>query len=202
MGSYREHEEALLDRALAGAPLLFVDFEASSLNQKRSYPIQFGWQRVVGDRLTDSGSFLIRTAPEWDVPGAWSDEAARIHKINKDELVRGLAPIAAAARTRDLIGDAVVIGDAPSYDRHWWRVLLDQLPARPAPPVMIDLDELGMRVAHGDEALLRAAREVATTKRPATHRAGDDAMHLAVRWLEIQRRIRLSSKTRSAAPAL
>jgi DNA polymerase III epsilon subunit-like protein len=203
MTSYREQEEALLDRAVAGAPLLFIDFEASSLHQKRSYPIQFGWQRVVGDQLTDSGSFLIRTAPAWDVAGAWSDEAARVHGLTKDELQRnGLDAAEAAARTQALIADAVVIGDAPSYDRHWWRVLLDQLPDQPSPPVMIDLDELGMRVAQGDQALLLAALNFAKQTRPATHRAGDDAMHLAVRWLEIRKRIRLSSETRSAAPAL
>jgi hypothetical protein len=205
MGVYRAEEERLLARALDGAPLIFIDFEASSLNQKRSYPIQFGWQRVVGDTLQDHGAFLIRAAPAWDVPGAWSADAARIHKLTKEEIERdGLDPAAAASRTLDLVRDAVVVGDAPSYDRHWWRVLLDQLPDRPKPPVMVDLDELGTRLTHTDEDLLLAARDAAKKTHPATHRAGEDAMHLAVRWLETKRllRIRPSSETRSAAPGL
>ncbi|MDB5367174.1 MAG: hypothetical protein JWM77_3101 [Rhodospirillales bacterium] len=198
MRSYRAKEEALLDRAVAGAPLLFIDFEASSLNQKRSYPIQFGWQRVIGESLGDAGSFLIRSAPDWDVPGAWSDEAALVHGLHKEELQRdGLDAAEAAARTRDLIDRAVVVGDAPSYDRHWWRVLLDQLPDRPAPPVMVDLDELGARMVQKlrgapDPALLVAARDAAVEQRPVTHHAGDDAKHLAVRWLEILRRVRVN----------
>jgi DNA polymerase III epsilon subunit-like protein len=205
MASYRAQEEALLERALRGAPLLFVDFEASSLNQKRSYPIEFGWQRVVGGEARDRGAFLIRTAPVWDVPGAWTDEASRVHGITRAAIDReGLDPADAASRTLDLIGDAVVVGDAPSYDRHWWRVLLDQLPGKPKPPVMIDLDELGMRVVRGDEAKLHAARADASERRPATHRAEQDAMHLAERWLALQRllRVRPSSETRPAAPGL
>lgn len=189
MGSYRDEEERNLARALDGADLLFVDFEASSLNQKRSYPIQFGWQRVAAGKLADAGAFLIRTAAAWDVPGAWSNEAARVHGIGKEELADGVATTEAAARTRELVGDAVVVGDAPSYDRHWWRVLLDELPGKPKPPVMVDLDELSMRLVEafgGSPATILAAREEARALRPPTHRADDDAAYLAQRWVRLR----------------
>jgi hypothetical protein len=190
MDSYRAQELALLERALAGAPLLFIDFEASSLDPKRSYPIQFGWQRVRAGRLADGGTFLIRPAPHWDVPGSWSEAAARVHGLTRDALAGGLDAAGAARRTLELAAGAVVAGDAPSYDRHWWRVLLDELPHKERPPVMLHLDELSTQLVVSvrgiaDETVVAAARDRACTLRPPTHRAGDDAAHLARRWIEL-----------------
>lgn len=194
MVSYREEEEQKLAQALDGAELLFVDFEASSLNQKRSYPIQFGWQRVVQGKLADAGEFLIRTAPAWDVPGAWSDEAGRVHGISRQEIANGMATVDAAARTCAVVGRSIVVGDAPSYDRHWWRVLLDELPGKPKPPVMVDLDQLCTRMIQaygGSEDMILKARDEARALRPPTHRAGDDAAYLAQRWIKLRERLGL-----------
>jgi hypothetical protein len=51
--------------------IVFLDFEASSLN-KKSFPIEVAWVFQDGR----SRSYLIRPAPEWI---DWSDEAEEVH---------------------------------------------------------------------------------------------------------------------------
>jgi len=58
--------------------LVFLDFEASSLN-KRSYPIEMGWI-LEGSR---SESWFIRPAPDW---ADWGPAAKAIHHIDRSML--------------------------------------------------------------------------------------------------------------------
>ena len=101
--------------------LLFVDFEASSLDPA-SWPIEVGiaW---IEDHTVQSWSSLIRPAPDWSME-YWSAQSAAIHNIPRNSLET--APEArdiAREFIRRMKGKAL-ISDAPQFESRWATRLL------------------------------------------------------------------------------
>jgi DNA polymerase III subunit epsilon len=154
-------------------PLLFLDFEASSLSPE-SWPIEIGWAWIEDGRVR-SGSTLIAPRPEWPLAD-WSESAARVHGIALVEALAGVDADRVAEHT-DAFAGFDVVSDNPSWEQHW----LDRLRAgRPRIGVMALRDAIAARL-HPLEAnwlccsLLRA---------DPGHRAAADAERLAAAWLD------------------
>jgi len=97
--------------------LLFIDFEASSLN-KQSYPIEVGWVLEDGS----SEGHLIRPAPGWD---DWDASAEAIHGLSRDMLVaEGEPHEAVCARLVAAFEGHTACASAPTWDGHWLSMLL------------------------------------------------------------------------------
>lgn len=166
---------------------VFLDFEASSLS-KVSYPIEVGWVHENGS----GESHLIRPAPGWT---EWDDDAARIHGLSRERLLRDGEPHAAVCdRLLDVFSGNDVLVSAPSWDGHWLSMLL-RAAGKPRHLVRFQSTDIAFRAAAqqrlGPEAstetvgaLIDATRR-AVKAAPASHRALGDARQ---EW-EIWRRI-------------
>ncbi|MDE3821686.1 3'-5' exonuclease [Sinorhizobium meliloti] len=121
--------------------IVFLDFEASSLN-KKSFPIEVAWVFQDGR----SRSYLIRPAPDWT---DWSAEAEEVHGISRGMLRAEGLPVAFVAEEmiRELAGHWLY-ASAPSWDGKWLSLLL-----RAA-----GLPRHALRLKRSDEAFLDAAR--------------------------------------------
>ncbi len=97
--------------------LYFLDFEASSL-RKAGYPIEAGWVDETGA----AEEHLIRPAPTWT---DWDEEAAAIHRISRETLLREAEPHdAVASRMMSLLSGQELFATAPSWDGKWLSMLL------------------------------------------------------------------------------
>jgi len=97
--------------------LIFLDFEASSLN-KHSYPIEVAWVGEDGR----SESHLIRPAEDWT---DWDAESEAIHGIARDTLIRdGLPHERVAEHMMAALLGHDLLASAPSWDGKWLSVLL------------------------------------------------------------------------------
>lgn len=152
-----------------------IDFEASCLpRQGRSFPIEVGICGALG-----TSSWLIRPLPEWR-QWDWTDEAFRLHGIDRDMLEdQGIDPAIVMSQLLRAVGGSRVIADSP-IDRIWWQTLLDAAaPKRPesdsTAPLVIEhisdfFDELGATAGQ-----IRFAQMRADELCPQRHRAGTDA---------------------------
>ena len=96
---------------------VFLDFEASSLG-RNSYPIEVGWVFEDGG----SESHLIRPADGWT---DWDVDAAAMHRIDRERLLREGEPVAdVAGRVVASLGGHELYASAPSWDGKWLSVLL------------------------------------------------------------------------------
>lgn len=96
----------------------FLDIEATGLIID-SYPIEIAWNDAHG-KLT---SFLIKPDPEWTY---WSDEAAKMHRISREELAKKGISIQAACDLLDAsLAGGHIHSDAPYYERQWLDRLYD-----------------------------------------------------------------------------
>jgi hypothetical protein len=175
--------------------IVFIDFEATSLG-RHGVPIEVGW--VAEDGVGEG--CLIRPAPGWT---DWSDEAAAVHGITREDLERdGEDHAEVARRLLVSVGDQPVYASAPSWDGQWLSRLL-----RAA-----GLPRHALRLRHVSEARAEAALAgfaaagiapelradlavgiVAEVLRrveaagPPRHRALDDARRELLIWREIGR---------------
>ena len=115
--------------------ILFVDFEASSLEQD-SFPIEVAWVAEDGTGET----YLIQPAEAWArairAGTAWSQTSERIHGIPLDMLVsEGKPAEEVARRALDVLSEpgARPVSDQPNYDGAWLRDLLDAAGFGPVP---------------------------------------------------------------------
>ena len=114
-------------------PLAVLDFEASSLGDERSYPIEAGLAIAASaDAQIQVWSSLIKPTTEWSMHGEWSTKSARVHGITPRELETGLPPAEIAAELNQrLSGIPLVWCDGGEYDSHWLRRLFDGAWMRP-----------------------------------------------------------------------
>jgi DNA polymerase III subunit epsilon len=155
----------------AARPLLFLDFEASSLSTE-SWPVEIGWAVIDGGRVV-SDSALIAPRPEWPLAD-WSESAFRVHGIMLDDAFLGL-PAEAAAEATDRFAGFDVVSDNPLWEQHW----LDRLRAgRPRVTVLPLRQAMAERMT-ADEAN-RFCR--ALLRSTPAHRAEGDAARLAGAW--------------------
>ena len=155
--------------------MMFVDLEASGLGED-SWPIEIGFAWIEGGRVRWA-SKLIRPEPGWP-RSAWSSESAVVHGITMTELHRAEDAADVARWAAAVMGNRVVVSDAPSYDGVWLDRLLAAAGLVERPPLR-DFDVLVSR-RHRWPELERVYAELDAT--PPPHRAGPDAARLAAAW--------------------
>lgn len=154
-------------------PLLFLDFEASSL-APGSWPVEIGYAWFADGRVA-TRAVLIEPRTGWSMAD-WSDDAARIHGIPLEHIRAGESADAVAAET-DAFADYDVVSDNPVWEQRW----LDRLRAGRGARIEV----LPLRVAIRDRLDEHAAGSVSRTllRQASPHRAGPDAARLAEAWL-------------------
>lgn len=169
---------------------VFLDFEASSLSKKNSYPIEVGWVFEDG-RETE---YLIRPAPAWT---EWDPAAEAVHGISRETLLREGTPHEIVCdRLVAALGDDVIYASSPSWDGHWLSMLL-RAAGRPRHLMRLrDSEEAFVEAARGHlgataspeavSAMIARAR-TAAGEGPVTHRALADARREYRIWLALAR---------------
>ncbi|QPH53962.1 hypothetical protein [Pontivivens ytuae] len=161
---------------------LFIDFEASSLSV-RSWPIEIGFAWIGRNGSVASTGWLIQPDPSWD-EADWSPASAAVHGIPRPALEAAVPAAEVAAWAREVIGDAVLLSDAPTFDQRW----LDRLLAAGGigeGPKIHDLDAAAADAFSArsldDEGPILALYK-ALDRAPHPHRAEADARGLAEAW--------------------
>jgi len=161
-----------------------IDLEASSLGPD-GWPTEVGWAFPGGM----SGGTLIKPPTAWigcelrDFHNrwtGWSHESEAVTGITQDMLIRnGETPERAAKRFMHFTHGAKYYSDAPEFDLVWLRKLLDAGGVDDEIELH-DFESLYAEIARAEnhpnlsEAIYRAEQEC-----PKTHRAEQDAKHLA-----------------------
>jgi len=174
--------------------VLFIDVESSGLHPT-SYPIEIAWATL--DLETDG--FLIRPLDTWGEDD-WSPEAEGIHRIPRSLLLAGGIPAreAAEAINSALAGKAVFAAD-PQWDRMWIdRLFVDTGIARRFR--VLDYADaihplITARDRSGDGSVIEILHLV-EERFPHTHRAAEDALRMAARYLAIADPDRFRKQTR------
>lgn len=153
-------------------PLLFLDFEASSLSGE-SWPIEIGWAWIE-DGIVRSGSQVIAPRPSWPLSD-WTDAAQQVHGIGIGEALAG-TPAELVAGMTDRFASFDVLSDNPIWEQQW----LDRLrEGRPCIPVQPLRQAIADRMEPHEADWFRCA----LFRRTPAHRAGPDAALLADCWL-------------------
>lgn len=168
-----------LARARAPAPPpLFIDFEASGLHA-RSFPLELGWcDPATCDAAQDH---LIKPTADW-LATYWDPAAERIHGIDRDRLCEnGHPPVAVVKALRAAASGRRVYSDNVGHDERWLTALCRAARFEPSEDLKVWCANILFRdlAAHRGLDLTevtRQAKEIA----PVTHKAADDARHLAV----------------------
>lgn len=169
--------------------IVFLDFEASSLNRK-SFPVEVAWVFETGE----GESHLIRPQPDWT---DWEAEAEGIHGLSRERLEReGMPADALARRMMEVLGPHSLYASAPSWDGKWLSVLLrgggqprHALRLKDTEDARADLVARHLGPGRDEEARAILA-EIERMGRDATpeHRALGDAERERQLWLEAGRR--------------
>lgn len=154
-----------------------IDFEASSLSAF-SYPIEVGLSWLEGQNV-QTWSSLIRPHPNWN-PNDWAPESELVHGIPMSSLLDAPAADAVAKQLRAVIGDRVLVSDAPKFDEQWLdRLLWTNGDGSDRGLVVHDFNKLNSLMFEG--MALDMLYEHLKRKRPP-HRAGADSARLASAW--------------------
>lgn len=156
--------------------LLFVDFEASSLDEA-SWPIELGAAWIADGRVLGWSS-LIRPAPEWNRL-AWSLASAQIHGIPKEDLETAPAAREVAGVFKRIAYGKLLVSDNPEFEERWANRLMSTTEDLPEVR-FLDFDAAAGHVFDG--LALDYVYETLQRKR-APHRAGEDARRLASAFL-------------------
>ena len=99
---------------------LFMDFEASGLDTRQSYPIEVAWSNADGS----IESYLIRPEPGWTY---WDNLAeVEIHGISREQLFdEGLPVEWVVGRMRGKLKGQAVYVDGGEMDAFWCHRLFD-----------------------------------------------------------------------------
>jgi hypothetical protein len=163
-------------RTAALRPILFLDFEASSLTPG-SWPVEIGYAWIADGRV-ETRAMLIAPRADWSMDD-WSEQSARIHGIPMAQILAGADADAVAAET-DAFQHYDVVSDNPAWDQRW----LDRLRADRAPIRLLGLRE-AVRMRLDDQAAGAVAQALFRSHAP--HRAGPDAARMAEAWLSATR---------------
>jgi len=159
--------------------VICLDFEASAIGA-RSYPIEV----AVVDCDTDFGrSWLIKPERWWLEGGLWSSESAAVHGIELAQLVdRGTPAETVARELAAACAGKTVLCDGGEHDLRWLVTLFAAIEQAP-PFELTDYHAFAWNLAarsgrRPDVAIGRSVAE-AHVRYPVTHRAEQDARHLA-----------------------
>lgn len=169
---------------------VFLDFEASSLSKKDSYPIEVGWVFEDGRET----AYLIRPASAWT---EWDTAAEAVHGISRETLMReGTPHDVVCDRLIAALSDHVIYASSPSWDGHWLSMLLRGA-GRPRHLLRLrDSEEAFVEAARrrlGAAADVAAVEEAIAQARtaveiePASHRALADARREQRIWLKLSK---------------
>jgi hypothetical protein len=170
---------------------VFYDIEASSL---AGFPIEIGWAQVTPSFAISAESHLVHHFG-WHLSRRWCKEAERIHGISRADIrARGRPPYQLALHMNAALGGRQLFADS-GFDEHWLRMIFEAAGVEPAFTVRRMLSDalVGTLAAGKTIASSKLAELLADAARsePRTHRAGQDARHLAAQWravLEYQQR--------------
>ncbi|PCJ15875.1 MAG: hypothetical protein COB04_12495 [Gammaproteobacteria bacterium] len=142
-----------------------IDVEASGFGAG-SYPIEIGI--VMPDRETHC--FLVKPEPDWV---HWDAQAAGVHGIDRQELVRLGKPVAEIAQClNELLGREVIYTDAWGVDSSWIAKLYDAADAVPS----FRLETLRKIISEPQVALWTATKNTVIRELDLKrHRASADA---------------------------
>lgn len=169
-------------------PWLFLDFEATSLDNKVSTPIEIGWV----DESGEGEAHLIRPAPGWN---DWDPEAAAMHGISRKSLDAGVPVGEICARLIALAETNTLLASAPSWDGHWLSMLLRAGGHRRHLLRLQDTEvafadaarcRLGPEATQADIDALVAGARAAADAAPHAHRALADARREWSIWRAIR----------------
>lgn len=167
-----------LARARAPAPPpLFIDFEASGLHVD-SFPVEIGWCDPVD---VDTGhDYLIKPTAAW-LATRWDPAAERIHGIDRDRLCeQGKSPSTVVKALRQAAAGHRLYSDNVGHDERWLETLCRAARFQPGDDFKIWCANLLFRdLAVGRGLDLPDVTRKAKQRAPITHRAADDARHLA-----------------------
>jgi len=162
---------------LRGYKIVFLDVEASSLNQ-HSFPIEVGW---VLDDEREPEAVLISPHPTWDVDQGWSPHSEKLHGISLSLLQAEGITAEEACRRLDLAFEGcILVSDNRAHESRWLNLLAEAAGHRPWAVGDVNALYGGLAALAGlDQA--EAARAVILTERvyPHPHRAGPDALRMA-----------------------
>jgi DNA polymerase III subunit epsilon len=157
-------------------PILFRDFEASSLSHDQSWPVEIGWSALREGEIVTT-STLIRPRISWT---DWSDLSATIHGIRREDLNAAPDADLVAAKT-DAFRSYLVVSDNPDWEQFW----LDRL-RQGRPRILVDDLHLVAAERLSPRGLDWMYERLARRKPP--HRAGPDSRRLADAYLYGARR--------------
>lgn len=168
---------------LRARPLLFLDFEASSLNRE-SWPIEIGYAWIEAGRV-QSRATLIAPRADWSMDD-WSAVSARVHGIPLAAVRAGARADAVAAET-DAFARFEIVSENPAWEQRWLdRLRGDRMPRLQVRPLRSVLRE------RLDDAAVGAVVQ-SLFRSDAPHRAGPDAERLARSWLVATRAFGLAA---------
>jgi DNA polymerase III subunit epsilon len=159
--------------AVKQRPLLFLDFEASSLDP-RSWPVEIGYAWAEAGRIAVR-SAVIAPRPDWPLH-AWSEAAEGVHGLSLRR-VRAGRPADRVAAASDAFADFEVVSDNAHWDQRWLDRLRDGRPR-------IAVRPLAAVTAERLDAEQADALALALLRARSAHRAGEDAARLASAWAE------------------
>jgi len=148
-----------------------IDFEASCLPRHGlSFPIEVGLCGPEG-----VVSWLIKPDPAW-ADWSWTEEAAGLHRITREELERnGLPPAQVFAELLQHLDGRRVVADS-TLDSYWWNTLAGAA-GFDCPSPILHVGEI-LDALRAQPADIMAAQAHADELCPARHRAGQDALWL------------------------
>lgn len=155
-------------------PLLFLDFEASSLSRD-SWPIEIGYSWIADGQVWTRAS-LIAPRPDWPL-SAWSEVSARVHGIPQADLWSAPSADEIAAET-DWFAGFEVISENPAWEQLW----LDRLRAGRGPQIAVSSLRRALRERLDEQAASAVVQSLFRSTAP--HRAGPDAERLARAWFK------------------
>lgn len=158
--------------------MIFLDFEASA--GMGGYPIEVGWCRITPDGSLTSAGKLIRNDEWLDEYQRWDWRAEQIHHISRSNIMEwGVLPAAVMAWLNENLAGCRVYADSP-MDGIWLRELASAARIEPTFHLADFVSLLPNDPARLDVAVAHAARD-----EPKTHRAEQDARHLAAYYVAL-----------------
>jgi hypothetical protein len=157
--------------------IAFLDCEASSIDEHRSYPIEVGW--CFAD-TEEAESHLIIPHPDWL---DWDPQSQELHGLSRQALFEhGKPGPDVARRLLATLGGIDVYADS-DLDGTWITKLFAAASVA-HPPAIGRFEALLFDIVPPDlgdvsrMALIQESRRIADHMAPRTHRAAADALHL------------------------
>ena len=154
-----------------------IDFEASSLNRTKSYPISVGIAIFDPTNhatpITQTYYRLIRPHHDWT---DWNIASQHIHKISRDTLQRDGHSIDTIQQELHTYFADIPLFAGSSYDQYW----MNRLYQHTNPSLTLyDFDSYLYEIAQDNETNIKKAIKKAKNISQHTHNALDDAIHMA-----------------------